>query len=123
LAAPAQRFNSGAAAADDSDSGNLFSRHGVMTFFNPLSGSLVPATPAQRARQIARSQALRKNTAAEGDRVDIEHEVESADGPPPVGDDSGGGRQGQDEPQQHPRRNAPKPEEEDDTPPRLDVTA
>ena len=62
-----------------------------MTFFNPLSGSLVPATPAQRAaekdRQIARSQALRKNTAAEGDRVEVEHQVESAEELPPVGDE------------------------------------
>ena len=95
-----------------------------MTFFNPLSGSLIPATPAQRAaekgRQIARSQALRKNTAAEGDRVDIEHEVESADGPPQVCDESGGGRQNQ--PQQHPRRD-PSKQDEDDTPPHLDVTA
>jgi hypothetical protein len=98
-----------------------------MTFFNPLSGSLLPATPAQRARQIARSQALRKNTAAEGDRVDIEHEVESADGPPASGDD-GGGRQGQaqgegeGQPRQQSRREPAKPEA-GDAPPHLDVTA
>jgi hypothetical protein len=93
-----------------------------MTFFNPLSGSLVPATPSQRAakeRQIARSQALRKNTAAVGDRVDVENEVESADEPPQVGDDAGGGRQGQ--PRQNPRREPP--EGEDGAGPRLDVTA
>jgi hypothetical protein len=94
-----------------------------MTFFNPLSGSLLPAAPAQRAaakdRQIARSQALRKNTAAEGDRVDIEREVESADGPPQVGDESGGGQNAR---QQQPRREPPKPDE-GDAAPRLDVTA
>ena len=89
-----QRFNSAARLVDDSDSGNLFPRR-VMTFFNPLSGSLLPATPAQRAadkgRQIARSQALRKNTAAEGDRVDVEHQVESAEELPPADEQSGGG--------------------------------
>jgi hypothetical protein len=93
-----------------------------MTFFNPLSGSLVPATPTQRAtdkgRQIARSQALRKNTAAEGDRVEVEHQVESAEELPPVGeDDAGGGKN----PQQKPRRQPPKPDEEEG-PPHLDVT-
>lgn len=96
-----------------------------MTFFNPLSGSLVPATPAQRAadkgRQIARSQALRKNTAAEGDRVEVEHQVESAEELPPVGDEtSGGGKQRR---QQHPPRpEHPEPEAQDEAP-RLDVTA
>jgi len=94
-----------------------------MTFFNPLSGSLLPATPAQRAaakdRQIARSQALRKNTAAEGDRVDIEHEVESADELPQVGDEAGGGRQGQ--PRKQPRREPPNVDEQD-AGPRLDIT-
>jgi hypothetical protein len=67
-----------------------------MTFFNPLSGSLVPATPVQRAadkdRQIARSQALRKNAAAEGEHV--EHQVESADELHAAGDQSGGGNAG-----------------------------
>lgn len=91
-----------------------------MTFFNPLSGSLASATPPQRPsdkdRQIARSQALRKNTAAEGDRVDVEHQVESADELPDVGDDGGGGR----DPQQHPGEDPP---ECDDAPPRIDVTA
>ena len=96
-----------------------------MTFFNPLSGSLVPATPAQRAakeRQIARSQALRKNTAAVGDRVDVEHEVESADELPQVGDDAGGSRQGQGQGQGQPDRDASKPDEEEHRP-GLDVTA
>jgi hypothetical protein len=94
-----------------------------MTFFNPLSGSLLPATPAQRAaekgRQIARSQALRKNTAAEGDRVDVEHEVESADAPTEVGDESGGGGRN---PRQQPRREPPEPDP-DGPAPRLDITA
>lgn len=96
-----------------------------MTFFNPLSGSLVPATPAQRAadkgRQIARSQALQKNTAAEGDRVDVEHQVESAEELPPTGDGSGGGRNRQQQRQQ-PRQDTPDPGA---TPsfPRIDLTA
>jgi hypothetical protein len=95
-----------------------------MTFFNPLSGSLLPATPAQRAaekdRQIARSQALRKNTAAEGDTVEVEHQVESADELPHVSDETGGGRNPQQ--QRPPRREPPKPDADDDQP-RLDVTA
>ena len=91
-----------------------------MTLFNPLSGSLVPATPAQRAadkdRQIARSQALRKNTAAEGERV--EHQVESTDELHPAGDQSGGGnaagQQGQDR---------KKKQAADDGKPHIDVKA
>ena len=68
-----------------------------MTTFNPLTGSLVPAVPVQRTatdkdRQIARSQALQKNTAAEGERV--EHQVESADALQAAGDQSGGGNAG-----------------------------
>jgi len=98
-----------------------------MTLFNPLTGSLLPATPVQRAaekdRQIARSQALRKNTAAEGDTVEIEHQVESADELPPVGDDSGGGSSRNPRQQQSPRHEPPKPNQGDELPPRLDVTA
>ena len=98
----------------------------AMTFFNPLSGSLVPATPAQRAadkgRQIARSQALRKNTAAEGDRVDVEHQVESAEELPPAGDGSAGGNDRRQRQKQKPRRDVPAA---DTTPgvPRIDLTA
>ena len=96
-----------------------------MTFFNPLLGSLVPATPAQRAaekgRQIARSQALRKNTAAEGDRVEVEHQVESAEELPPVGEEAGGGgSQGRRQP---PRKQSATPAPEEDAPPHIDVTA
>ena len=93
-----------------------------MTFFNPLSGSLVPANPVQRAgasdkdRQIARSQALQKNTAAEGERV--EHQVESADALHAAGDQSGGNANGG-QPQQ--RRN--KPPRDDDSKPHIDVKA
>ena len=96
-----------------------------MTFFNPLSGSLVPATPTQRAaekdRQIARSQALRKNTAAEGDRVEVEHQVESADELEHVGEETNGGG-GRNSRRQQPRQ---KPDQvaEDPEQPRLDVTA
>ena len=94
-----------------------------MTFFNPLLGSLVPSTPAQRAaekgRQIARSQALRKNTAAEGDRVEVEHQVESAEELPPVGEQSTGG--GKDRQRPSPRKPAQhKPD--DEAPPHIDVT-
>ena len=93
-----------------------------MTFFNPLSGSLLPATPVQRAaekdRQIARSQALRKNTAAEGDRVEVEHQVESAEELPPAGEDTGGG---QGRRQRQSRREPPKPELED-TAKHIDIT-
>ena len=95
-----------------------------MTFFNPLSGSLIPATPAQRAsekeRQIARSQALRKNTAAEGDRVEVEHQVESTEELPPAGDQGGGGTQGR---RQQPRKQASPPAPQQDAPPHIDVTA
>ena len=97
-----------------------------MTFFNPLSGSLVPATPAQRAaekdRQIARSQALRKNTAAEGDRVEVEHQVESAEELPPIGEEAGGGNKRQQQQRQRPRPDTAKPDAEDGKP-HIDVTA
>jgi hypothetical protein len=93
-----------------------------MTFFNPLSGSLVPATPAKRAadkdRQIARSQALQKNTAAEGDRV--EHSVESAEELHPAGDQAGGGTGGQQQSRQKPKS---KPSSPDDDKPHIDVKA
>ena len=64
-----------------------------MTYFNPLIAPIAQGPQAQKAaagkeRQIARAQALTKNSAAEGDTVDIEHEVESADGLTPVGDDA-----------------------------------
>ena len=61
-----------------------------MTYFNPLIAPVVQGPQAQRAaaadkeRQIARAQALAKNSAAEGDR--FEHTVESADALTPVGD-------------------------------------
>jgi hypothetical protein len=91
-----------------------------MTFFNPLSGSLVPATrAADKDRQIARSQALRKNTAAEGDR--LEHSVESAEELHPAGDQAGGGNGGQ--PQQQPPKKKPTPTGDEDEKPRLDVKA
>ncbi len=91
-----------------------------MTYFNPLFGALVPGTGPQRPaldkdRQIARSQALRKNTAAEGERV--EHQVESAEELPATsgdGNSSGGGKS---------RREGEKHEEGDDGRPHIDVTA
>ena len=93
-----------------------------MTFFNPLSGSLLPATPAQQAadkgRQIARSQALRKNTAAEGDRVEVEHQVESSEELPPVGEEATGGDSDRRRPPRKPSQQPPH----DEAPPHIDVT-
>jgi hypothetical protein len=63
---------------------------GAMTYLNPLIAPIVQGPQAQRAaaadkeRQIARAQALGKNSAAEGDR--FEHAVESADALTPIGD-------------------------------------
>jgi len=97
---------------------------GTMTYFNPLSGALVPGTQVQRAatdkeRQIARSQALRKNTAAEGDRVEVEHQVESAEELAGAsGENPSGGRGGRQQP-----RDGRDPGKEDDDRPHLDVTA
>jgi hypothetical protein len=122
----AQRFIFAARVVDDSNSGKLSSPFAAMTLFNPLTGSLLPATPVQRAaekdRQIARSQALRKNTAAEGDTVEIEHQVESADELPQVGDETGGGSQNPRQ-QQPPSHKPPESDNGDESPPRLDVTA
>lgn len=94
-----------------------------MTYFNPISGSLIPGATAQRVagddkeRQIARSQALSKNSAAEGDR--FEHQVESADALSPVGDDAGRGGHSQQQQQRRPRQQAA--ESQNDDAPRLDV--
>lgn len=94
---------------------------GTMTFINPLSGALVPGTAVQRAatdkeRQIARSQALRKNAAAEGDHV--EHQVESTEELTPAsGEDPSGGR-GDGQP---PRDR--KPQDANDDHPHIDVKA
>ena len=96
-----------------------------MTYFNPLIAPIVQGPQAQRAaaadkeRQIARAQALAKNSAAEGDR--FEHTVESADALTAVGDSPSRG--GDPRQQQHER----KPDDEDTAPgagekPGLDVT-
>jgi hypothetical protein len=91
-----------------------------MTYINPLIAPIVQGPQAQRAaagkeRQIARAQALTKNSAAEGDSV--EHQVESSDGLSAVGDDQSKGGQ----PRQQPRDR--KPTDADDEKPHLDVTA
>ena len=96
-----------------------------MTYLNPLIAPIVQGPQAQRAaadkeRQIARAQALGKNSAAEGDR--FEHPVESADAVSPVGDDPArGGSQNKQE------RKDPRPQddatEDDGGDARLDVTA
>ena len=98
-----------------------------MTFFNPLSGALVPGTSVQRAatdkeRQIARSQALRKNAAADAERV--EHQVESTEGLTAAsGDHPSGGRGGERQ-----RRGEEPPGGDDssgadDQPPHIDIKA
>lgn len=98
---------------------------------NPLSGGLLSSAQAQRQasadnrRQIRRAQALTKNVAARGDTVDIEHEVESSEGPTAVGDESpGGGGRGHSQRQPPPRQDAD--EQPSDSPPdrpRIDLTA
>jgi hypothetical protein len=92
-----------------------------MTYINPLIAPIAQGPQAQRAaagkeRQIARAQALTKNSAAEGDT--LEHQVESADGLSAVGDDQP--KNGQ--PRQQPRERKPT-DADDDEKPRLDVTA
>jgi len=95
-----------------------------MTYFNPLIAPVAQGPQAQRAaadkeRQIARSQALDKNSAAEEDR--FEHTVESADALTPVGDDTPNG--GHKKQQRQPKgARDESPPESDDEPPRLDVT-
>jgi cobalamin biosynthesis protein CobT len=94
-----------------------------MTYFNPLiapvaQGPQVQKAAADKERQIARSQDLAKNAAAEGDR--FEHSVESADGLSQVGDDSSRGgqsKQGQKKQQHEDAEETPSDGES-----RLDVT-
>lgn len=68
-----------------------------MTYLNPLIAPIVQGPQAQKAaaadkeRQVARAQALSKNSAAEGDR--FEHQVESAEALSRVGDDPSHGGQ------------------------------
>jgi hypothetical protein len=100
-------------------------RRRAMTYLNPLIAPIVQGPQAQRAaaadkeRQIARAQALSKNSAADGDR--FERQVESADGLSAVGDDpakdSRQGRQQRREQNSDDRR-----EETSDEKPHLDVT-
>ena len=74
-----------------------------MTYLNPLIAPVAQGTQAQRAaaaEKVARTQALSKNSAAEGDR--FEHAVESADALTPVGGDPSKGNQ-----QRPPRRRRP----------------
>lgn len=68
----------------------------AMTYFNPLvaplaQGQQVQRSAAEKERQVARAQALSKNTAAEGDRFD--HQVESTDALTAVGDQPSNGGQ------------------------------
>lgn len=90
-----------------------------MTYLNPLIAPIVTGPQAQKSaaadkeRQIARSQALAKNSAADGDR--FEHQVESADALSPVGDDPSKGGQQQ-------RKPTDKDEPGEAEPPHIDVT-
>jgi hypothetical protein len=94
-----------------------------MTYFNPLIGPLAQSPQAQKVaasdkeRQVARAQALARDSAAEGDR--FEHAVESADALSPVGDDAPGGGGRQREPARDERK---KPNGDDGGEPHLDVT-
>jgi hypothetical protein len=102
---------------------------------NPLSGGLLTSAQAQRQasadnqRQVRRALALAKTVAARGDTVDIEHEVESSEGPAAVGDESPDGRgqqqaRDQQQPQQPPHPSADQPSR--DSPPdrpHIDLTA
>ena len=89
-----------------------------MTYFNPLIAPVAQGTQAQKAaagkeRQIARAQALSKNSATEGDTVEVEHQVESADGTPAVGEEQA--RQN--------KREREKKDEGDEGEAHIDVTA
>jgi hypothetical protein len=93
-----------------------------MTYFNPLIAPIVQGPQVQKAaadkeRQIARTQALSKNSAVEGDS--FEHAVESADGLARVGDDPSKGGQQQQKPKQQSKST---PEDTDGKEPHLDVT-
>jgi len=88
-----------------------------MTYFNPLIAPVAQGPQAQRAaadkeRQIARSQARDKNSAADEDR--FEHTVESADALTPVGDDTpnGGGNKQRRQPNDARDEATPEPDEE-----------
>ena len=94
-----------------------------MTYLNPLIAPIVQGPQAQKAaadkdRQVARAQALAKNSAAEGDR--FEHQVESADALSRVGEDPSKGGQTR----QQQQRKSPRPPEEsgEDGPAHIDVT-
>jgi hypothetical protein len=94
-----------------------------MTYFNPLiapvaQGPQVQKAAADKERQIARSQTLAKDAAAEGDR--FEHTVESADGLSQVGDDSSRGGQSKQRQKKAPRRDTE--ETPADGNPHLDIT-
>ena len=93
-----------------------------MTYLNPLIAPIVTGPQAQKSaadkeRQIARSQALTKNSAAEGDR--FEHQVESADALSPVGDDPSKGGKSR---QQQRRPTGGKDEPGEAETPHIDVT-
>ena len=97
-----------------------------MTYFNPLIAPIAQGTQAQKAaagkeRQIARSQALTKNSAAEGDTVDVAHEVESADGLAAVGEEQA--RQQPKREQSKPKSNDADGAADDDDAPHIDITA
>jgi hypothetical protein len=95
-----------------------------MTYLNPLIAPIVqgpqaPKAAADKERQVARAQALAKNSAADGDR--FEHQVESADALSRAGEDSSRGGQSR----QHERKPPQPSDGADDAaagPPHIDVT-
>ena len=96
-----------------------------MEIVNPLAGSLAQSTAvtrqqsADKAQQIRRAQALRKDVAATGDT--FEHQVESAEELSPIHDE-----QKQRQPGRNPKRRgakAPSDSHDDGDAPRIDVTA
>jgi len=90
-----------------------------MSQINPLAGSILQSTQfqreqsAQKVQQAQRAEQLKKNIAAEDDRM--EHQVESAEELRPAHEDGGEGGQ--------PRKKHPRKPGGGDEEPHLDVKA
>lgn len=92
-----------------------------MTDFNPLAGAILGSaqiqqqSDLQKQRQLRRAQALRKNVAAQADRLD--HQVESPEEAAPI----------HDAPDEHPQRQSKRDPRhspaKDDGKPHIDVKA
>ena len=92
-----------------------------MTDFNPLAGAILGSAQVQqqidlqKQRQLRRAQALRKNVAAQSDRLD--HQVESPEEAAPIYDNS------DEQPHQKSKRDPRHPPAKDDGNPHIDVRA